>query len=118
MEEVLEEIGAGATLVTIYPFDACPTEPPPAAGSIASPPAAGGPPAGGLPPSGGITRTRAADEGERAATVQLVDDPLDPVAEQWGRYPGSVFLIGSDGRITYKRTRLVRDEVVRLIRGG
>ena len=51
-----------------------------------------------------------------ASTVQLADDPFDPVAEQWGRYRGSVFLVEQGGRIVYKRTRLVRDEVVRLIR--
>ena len=91
MEEVLEEVGEEVTLVTVYPFDSCPTD-----------------------PASAVART---EQGGSALTIQLVDDPLTPVAERWGHYPGSVFLVEEGGRIAYKRTRLVLDEVVRLIRG-
>ena len=97
MEELHRLIGKRVTLVTIYPFDSCPT-----AGDGAAVPTSG------------------TEEREEAQTEQLVDRLRNTVMERWGGYPGSVHLIDASGKVVYKRTRLIPGEIVAVIgeRGG
>ena len=92
MEDLYRRIGEGVTLVTIYPFDSCPTV---GDGSAE-------------PPSG-------TEEREEAPSAQLVDHLRNTVLEEWGGYPGSVHLIDASGKVVYKRTRLIAVEIVAAI---